>query len=279
MIELLSPTDLPRAREAGALVAGILQTLKSRCEVGTNLKDIDLWTAGMITEAGAQSCYVDYAPSFGRGPFGHYICTSVNDAVLHGLPYDYPLADGDLLTLDLAVSLGGVVADSAISFLVGEARPSESVALISATERALSAGIAAARPGVRVGDISAAIGTALGEAGYRINTEFGGHGVGSTMHQDPHIPNAGRPGRGYTLRPGLLLALEPWVMADTAELVIDADGWTLRSATGCRTAHSEHTIAITDDGAEILTLPKQADRRPAASVPRTPPRTPAADRA
>lgn len=136
MIEVLNSTELPRAREAGALVAGILQTLKSRCEVGTNLRDINLWARAMITEAGAQSCYVDYEPSFGRGPFGHYICTSVNDAVLHGLPYDYTLANGDLLTLDLAVSKGGVVADSAISFIVGDSKSSESVAMISATERA-----------------------------------------------------------------------------------------------------------------------------------------------
>ncbi|MFG3603185.1 type I methionyl aminopeptidase [Micromonospora chersina] len=253
MIEILDPTELPRAREAGALVAHILRTLRSRCEVGTNLRDIDRWAQAMITEAGAQSCYVDYEPSFGRGPFGHYICTSVNDAVLHGRPYDYTLADGDLLSLDLAVSHGGVVADSAVSFIVGDAKPAESVALISATERALSAGIAAAGPGARIGDISHAIGSVLRAAGYSVNTEFGGHGVGSTMHQDPHVPNTGRPGRGYPLRPGLLLALEPWVMADTAELVTDADGWTLRSATGCRTAHSEHTIAITDDGAEVLT--------------------------
>lgn len=257
MIEILDPTELPRAREAGALVAEILQTLKSRTAVGTNLLDIDRWARDMISAAGAESCYVDYAPSFGRGPFGHYICTSVNDAVLHGRPYDYTLADGDLLTLDFAVSQGGVVADSAISFIVGDARPAESLGLISATERALSAGIAAAGPGARIGDISHAIGSVLSEAGYPISTEFGGHGVGSTMHQDPHVPNNGRPGRGYRLRPGLLLALEPWVMADTAELVTDADGWTLRSATGCRTAHSEHTIAITDDGAEILTLPKR----------------------
>ncbi|WP_349877385.1 type I methionyl aminopeptidase [Micromonospora sp. HUAS YX12] len=257
MIEILSPADVRRARDTGALVAHILQTLRSRTTVGTNLLDIDRQAQRMIAEAGAQSCYVDYAPSFGRGPFGHYICTSVNDAVLHGLPHDYALADGDLLSLDLAVSLGGVVADSAISFLVGDARPAESVALIDATERALRAGIAAARPGARVGDLSHAIGSVLTEAGYSVNTEFGGHGVGSTMHQDPHVSNIGRPGRGYTLRPGLLLALEPWVMADTATLVTDADGWTLRSATGCRTAHSEHTIAITDDGAEILTLPKQ----------------------
>jgi methionyl aminopeptidase len=258
MIEILKPTELPRAKEAGALVADILQTLKSRTAVGTNLLDIDRWAKTMIVEAGALSCYVDYEPSFGRGPFGHYICTSVNDAVLHGLPSDYPLADGDLLSLDLAVSMGGVVADSAISFIVGDAQPPESVALISATERALYAGIAAAGPGARIGDISHAIGSTLHDAGYPINTEFGGHGVGSTMHQDPHVPNNGRPGRGYQLRPGLLLALEPWVMADTAQLVTDADGWTLRSATGCRTAHSEHTIAITGDGAEILTLPRQA---------------------
>jgi methionyl aminopeptidase len=253
MIEILSPSELLRAKDTGALVARILQTLKSRASVGTNLLDIDRWTAAMIADAGAQSCYVDYAPSFGRGPFGHYVCTSVNDAVLHGLPHDYALADGDLLTLDLAVSLGGVVADSANSFVVGDAAPAD-VALIEATERALAAGIAVAGPDVRLGDVSHAIGSVLGDAGYPVNTEFGGHGVGSTMHQDPHVPNAGRPGRGYRLRPGLLLALEPWVMVDTDELAVDADGWTLRSATGCRTAHSEHTIAVTDDGVEILTL-------------------------
>jgi methionyl aminopeptidase len=264
MIEILSPTELPRAREAGALVANILQTLRDRSAVGTNLLDIDQWAQTMIVEAGAVSCYVDYAPSFGRGPFGHYICTSVNDAVLHGLPADYALADGDLVSLDLAVSQGGVVADSAISFIVGDVQPPESVALIDATERALSAGIAAAGPGARIGDISHAIGSTLSQAGYRINTEFGGHGVGSTMHQDPHISNTGRPGRGYRLRPGLLLALEPWVMADTDQLVTDADGWTLRSATGCRTAHSEHTIAITSEGAEVLTVRKRAYSTPSA---------------
>ncbi|MFE4608082.1 type I methionyl aminopeptidase [Streptomyces niveus] len=258
MIEILNPTLVARARDTGALVADILQTLKSRSTTGTNLLDIDRWAKAMIIEAGAQSCYVDYEPSFGRGPFAHYICTAVNDAVLHGRPHDYALADGDLLTLDLAVSKGGVAADAAISFLVGEARPPASVAMIGTTERALAAGIAAAGPGARIGDISHAIGTVLGEAGYPINTEFGGHGIGSTMHQDPHVSNTGRPGRGYKLRPGLLLALEPWVMEDTARLVTDADGWTLRSATGCRTAHTEHTIAITEDGADILTLPKQA---------------------
>ncbi len=256
MIEILSPAELDRARETGALVAEILAELRSRATVGTNLLDLDRWTGEMIAAAGAASCYVDYAPSFGNGPFGHFVCTAVNDAVLHGMPHDRRLADGDLLTLDLAVCLGGIAADSAVSLVVGGARRPEDVAMIDATETALAAGIAAARPGARLGDVSHAIGTVLGDAGYAINTEFGGHGIGSTMHQDPHVANTGRPGRGYTLRPGLLLALEPWVMADTAELVTDADGWTLRSATGSRTAHSEHTIAVTEEGAEILTLPR-----------------------
>ncbi|MGW5194733.1 type I methionyl aminopeptidase [Kribbella sp. NPDC004138] len=255
MIEILDSRQLAQAKETGALVGGILQTLKSRTAVGTNLLDIDQWTKGLIADAGAQSCYVDYEASFGRGPFGHYICTAVNDAVLHGKPSDYQLADGDLLTLDLAVLLGGVAADAAISFVVGESKAPEDLAMIDATERALAAGIAAAVPDARIGDISRAIGDVLSKAGYPINTDFGGHGIGSTMHQDPHVSNTGRPGRGYKLRPGLLLALEPWVMQDTAELVTDEDGWTLRSVTGCRTAHTEHTIAITPDGPEILTKP------------------------
>ena len=254
MIEILNPSQVALARETGALVGEILQTMKSRSVVGTNLLDIDRWTKEMILGAGAESCYVDYAPSFGSGPFGHYICTGVNDAVLHGRPHDYTLADGDLLSLDLAILLGGIAADSAISFVVGETKPAESVALIDATERALAAGIEAAGPGVKMGDISHAIGSVLTGAGYKVNTEFGGHGIGSTMHQDPHVSNNGRKGRGYTLRPGLLLALEPWVMADTDKLITDTDGWTLKSSTGCRTAHSEHTIAVTDDGVEILTL-------------------------
>jgi methionyl aminopeptidase len=256
MIEILNSDELARAREAGALVGSILQSLKQRTTVGVNLLDLDRWTKQMIEDAGAQSCYVDYAPSFGRGPFGHYVCTAVNDAVLHGMPHDYALADGDLLTLDLAVTLRGISADAAISFVVGSTAGPEDLNLIDATERALAAAIAAARPGARIGDISHAIGSVLSNAGYPINLEFGGHGIGSTMHQDPHVANDGRPGRGYRLRPGLLLALEPWVMADTDELVTDADGWTLRSATGCRTAHTEHTIAITETGAEILTLPR-----------------------
>ncbi|WP_425860437.1 type I methionyl aminopeptidase [Arthrobacter sp. TWP1-1] len=253
MIEIYAPADLDRAKASGRFIGTTLQELKGRVKVGTNLLEIDQWTKEMIAQAGAVSCYVDYDPSFGDGAFGYYICTSVNDAVLHGKPHDYALNDGDLLTLDLAVSLNGIVADAAISFTVGESADPADVKMIETTERALAAGIAVAKPGARIGDISHAIGTVLSAAGYPINTDFGGHGVGSTMHQDPHIANDGRPGRGYQLRSGLLLAIEPWIMAGTAKLVTDADGWTLRSATGSRSAHSEHTIAITDDGPVILT--------------------------
>ncbi|ALG28426.1 type I methionyl aminopeptidase [Glutamicibacter halophytocola] len=256
MIEILTPAEVDRARDTGALVGTILATLKQRVKAGTNLLEIDAWTKEMILEAGAESCYVDYAPSFGNGPFGHYICTGVNDAVLHGLPRDYALAEGDLLSLDLAIKLRGFAADAAISFVVGSEGTAEDRKLIETTQRALAAGIAAASPEAKIGDLSYAMGAVLKAAGYKVNLEFGGHGIGSTMHQDPHVSNDGRPGRGYKLRAGLLLALEPWVMTNTDKLIMDKDGWTLRSSTGCRTAHTEHTIAITETGAEILTLPR-----------------------
>lgn len=256
MIELFDKTELVRAEASGHFVGEVLSALRDRATVGMNLLEIDRLAAQMIAQAGATSCYVDYAPSFGSGPFGHSICTSVNDAVLHGKPHDYRLADGDLVTLDFAASLGGIVTDAAVSFIVGGTKRPEDEKLISATSDALQAAIDIAGPGTRMGDISHTIGIVLEAAGYRVNTEFGGHGVGSTMHQDPSVPNNGRPGRGFTLRPGMLLAIEPWVMADTDRLITDTDGWTLKSATGCRTAHSEHTIAITDDGAQVLTLPR-----------------------
>ncbi len=252
MIELRTPAEIEQMRPAGRFVAEVLATLREETRVGTNLLTIDARAHEMIRRAGAESCYIDYHPSFGARPFGKVICTSINDAVLHGLPHDYSLRDGDLVTLDFAVSIDGWVADSAVSFVVGTPRD-EDLALIDTTERALEAAIAAATVGNRVGDISAAI-AAVGHAdGHSINTDFGGHGVGRTMHGDPHIPNDGKAGRGYPLRAGLVLALEPWLLATTDELVTDPDGWTLRSGDGSRGAHSEHTVAITDDGPIILT--------------------------
>lgn len=252
MVELKTAQEIEAMRTTGAFIAGLLDDLQARARVGVNLLDLEHRARQLIKERGAVSCYWDYAPSFGRGPFRNVICLSVNDAVLHGLPHDYVLRDGDLLSMDIAVSINGWVADSARSLIVGTPRV-EDQRLIEATERALAAGIEAARPGRRLGDISAAIGDVAADYGYPVNTEFGGHGLGRTMHEDPHVSNKGRAGRGLKLRPGLTLALEPWFARTTDRIVYDPDGWTIRSADGSRTAHSEHTIAVTDGAPLVLT--------------------------
>jgi methionyl aminopeptidase len=252
MIELRTPTEVDEMRPAGAFVASVLQATAAAAKVGVNLLSLDRLAHEMIRKAGAESCYIDYHPSFGASPFGKVICTSVNDAVLHGLPHDYALKDGDLLTLDFAASVNGWVADSAISVVVGTPRE-EDLRLIDTTTRALDAGIAAAQLGNRIGDISAAIAAVALADGLRINTDFGGHGVGRTMHGDPHIANNGRAGSGLPLRAGLVIAIEPWFLHTTDKIFTDPDGWTLRSADGSRGAHMEHTIAITDDGPLVLT--------------------------
>jgi methionyl aminopeptidase len=252
VVELKTAQEIEAMRTTGAFIAGLLDDLQARARVGVNLLDLEHRARQLIKERGAVSCYWDYAPSFGRGPFRNVICLSVNDAVLHGLPHDYVLRDGDLLSMDIAVSINGWVADSARSLIVGTPRV-EDQRLIEATERALAAGIEAARPGRRLGDISAAIGDVAADYGYPVNTEFGGHGLGRTMHEDPHVSNKGRAGRGLRLRPGLTLALEPWFARTTDRIVYDPDGWTIRSADGSRTAHSEHTIAVTDGAPLVLT--------------------------
>ncbi|MDP2774765.1 MAG: type I methionyl aminopeptidase [Nocardioides sp.] len=252
MIELRTPAQIEQMRPAGRFVASVISALSEKADVGVNLLELDALAHDMIRAEGAESCYIDYHPSFGAMPFGKVLCTSVNDAVLHGLPHDYTLQDGDLLSVDFAVSVDGWVADSAYSQVVGTPRQ-EDLDLIETTDRALAAGIAAATVGNRIGDISHAIGEVARAAGLGVNLQFGGHGVGRTMHGDPHIANDGRPGRGLKLRPGLVIAIEPWFLHTTDEIYIDKDGWTIKSQDGSRGAHMEHTIAITDDGPLILT--------------------------
>jgi methionyl aminopeptidase len=252
VIELRTPTQIEQMKPAGRFVADVLTALREHAAVGVNLLELDELAHKMIKDRGAESCYIDYHPSFGASPFGKVLCTSVNDAVLHGLPFDYTLQDSDLLSVDFAVSVDGWVADSALSVVVGTPRQ-EDLDLIETTTRALTAGIDAARVGNKIGDISHAIASVAREKGLKNNTQFGGHGVGRTMHGDPHIANDGRPGRGFKLQPGLVIAIEPWFLHTTDEIFTDPDGWTLRSADGSRGAHMEHTIAITEDGPLILT--------------------------
>lgn len=253
MIDLRTPGEIEAMKPAGRFVAEVLLATKKAATPGVNLLEIDALAHRMIREAGAESCYIDYHPSFGAMPFGKVICTSVNDAVLHGLPHDYSLRAGDLLSLDFAAKVNGWVSDSALSFVVGESPSAEDARLIATCEAALEAGITAALPGGRLGDVSAAIGAVARRAGYGVNLQFGGHGVGTEMHGDPHVPNDGRAGRGFPLKPGLVIAIEPWLMETTDEIVTDPDGWTLRSADGSRAAHVEHTVAITVDGPVVLT--------------------------
>ncbi|MFY1692058.1 type I methionyl aminopeptidase [Plantactinospora sp. WMMB782] len=252
MIEFKSAEEIGRMAVAGRFVGELLAELSGVAAVGVNLMDLEHHARRRISERGAESCYWDYAPSFGRGPFRNVLCLSVNDAVLHGLPHDYVLRDGDLLSIDMAVGIDGWVADSALSVVVGTPDPAD-LRLVEATEVALEAAIAAAQPGGRLGDISAAIGEVARSYGYGVNAEFGGHGIGRTMHEAPHVANSGRARRGLKLDPGLTLAIEPWFCRSTDKIRYDEDGWTIRSADGSRTAHSEHTVAITADGPRVLT--------------------------
>ncbi|GAB0102773.1 type I methionyl aminopeptidase [Nocardia sp. JMUB6875] len=252
MVELKSPAEIESMRVTGGFVAEVLSELREKAQIGVNLLDLEAVVRERIRRRGAVSCYWDYSPSFGRGPFRNTICLSVNDAVLHGLPFDYTLRDGDVLSMDLAVSIDGWVADSAVTTIIGTPDP-EDARLVRATEEALDAAIAVAQAGNTIGDLSAAIAAVARAGGYPINTEFGGHGLGRTMHEDPHVPNSGRVGRGFRLRPGLTIAVEPWFARTTDRIITDPDGWTLRSADGSRTAHSEHTIAITESGPQVLT--------------------------
>ncbi|HTA08206.1 MAG TPA: type I methionyl aminopeptidase [Streptosporangiaceae bacterium] len=253
MVELKSPTEIEAMRPAGRVVATALAQMRKQAAVGVSLIELDELARSVLAEYGATSPFLHYQPSFAHTPFPAVICASVNDAALHGIPGPYKLADGDLLSIDFGATLDGWTGDSAISFAVGTPRPAD-LRLIDTAERALAAGIAKAVPGGRLGDISAAIGAVARAGGYGLHTDFGGHGVGHTMHESPSVPNDGKAGRGLKLEAGLVIAIEPWFMAGGKDSYrVDPDGWTLRSGDGSRAAHVEHTVAITPTGPQILT--------------------------
>ena len=253
MVELKSPGEIDAMREAGLVVGNALAAVRQRTAVGVSLRELDAVARDALAAAGARSTFLGYHPPFAPAPFPAVICASVNDVALHGIPSAYRLRDGDVLSVDCGASVDGWAADAAETVIVGEAQP-EDVRLVEATRAALDAGIAAARPGNRIGDVSAAIGAVARLAGYGVNTDYGGHGIGRRMHEDPSVPNDGRRGRGLPLRAGLVVAIEPWFLAGGRPgYRVDDDGWTLRSADGSRAAHQEHTVAITPDGPRILT--------------------------
>jgi methionyl aminopeptidase len=253
VVEIKTPGEIDAIGAAGRVVADILAAARTVAAPGVALKELDAAAREILDQAGATSPFLNYHPGFAPIPYPAVICTSVNDAALHGIPGDYRLRDGDLLSVDAGATLDGWVGDAAVSFSVGAPADGDTE-LVTTTEAALAAGIEAARPGGRLGDISAAIGTVGKAGGYGISTDLGGHGVGRTMHEDPHIPNRGKAGRGLRLVPGLVLAIEPWFIAGGDDgIYLDEDGWTIRTADATRAAHAEHTIAITADGPRILT--------------------------
>jgi methionyl aminopeptidase len=255
MVEIKTGAALEAMREAGRVVAHALAAVREVADVGVSLSELDEAARAVLEEAGARSPFLGYRPSFAPTPFPAVICTSVNDAVVHGIPGDYRLRDGDLVSIDCGAELDGWTGDAAISFTTGTPRPAD-LELIDATQRALDAGIAAAVPGSRIGDISHAIGTVARTVRCGMPVDFGGHGIGRRMHEDPPVPNRGRPGRGFPLRPGLTLAIEPMLMAGGSDNYrTGTDGWTLLTTDGSRAAHIEHTVAVTEDGPRILTLP------------------------
>ncbi|MYS21906.1 methionyl aminopeptidase [Streptomyces sp. DvalAA-14] len=253
MVEIKSDAALDAMREAGRVVARALAVVREAAAVGVRLRTLDEAARTVLAEAGARSPFLGYRPAFAPTPFPAVICASVNDAVVHGIPGDYALRDGDLVSIDCGAELDGWTGDAAVSFTVGAARPDD-LRLIAATQRALDAGIAAAVVGNRIGDIAHAVGAVAVKAACGMPADFGGHGIGRRMHEDPPVPNRGRPGRGFPLRPGLALAIEPMLMAGGRDAyTTDPDGWTLRTTDGTRAAHIEHTIAITEQGPRILT--------------------------
>ncbi|ONI86854.1 type I methionyl aminopeptidase [Saccharothrix sp. ALI-22-I] len=257
MIELKSPGELDAMRAAGVVVADALAAVRDRARVGVSLLELDEVAHQVIRDAGAGSSFLNYLPSFAPTPFPGVICASVNDLIVHGIPDRYRLREGDLVSIDCGAHLDGWHGDSAISFVVGEADPAD-LLLIDTARRALDAGIAAAVPGAKLGDVSHAVGVIGRAAGYGMPADFGGHGIGRAMHEAPGVPNEGTPGRGLTLVPGMAIAIEPMFHAGGSDEYYAAeDGWALHTVDGSRAAHVEHTVAITEDGPRVLTAPRQ----------------------
>jgi methionyl aminopeptidase len=246
-VEIKTPEQVAAMRRAGLVVGGTLEVLRAAVRPGVTTAELDAIAEDAIRTAGATPSFLGYEG------FPASICASVNDEVVHGIPGERDLVEGDLLSLDCGAIVDGWHGDAAITVPVGAVRP-ELTTLVTDTEAALWAGIAAARPGGRVGDISAAVEARLRAAGrYGILEDYTGHGIGTAMHQPPDVPNVGRAGRGVRLVEGIALAVEPMVTMGSHETELLDDEWTVVTADGSWAAHAEHTFALTDRGAWVLT--------------------------
>jgi methionyl aminopeptidase len=238
-------------RQAGRIVAEVLEGMRERVAPGVTTAELNELAEAVIRKYNAVPSFLGY-PSGSAHPFPASVCASVNDELVHGIPGPRVLQEGDIISIDVGTILDGYHGDAAVTLPVGQISP-ETQRLLEVTKGALCAGIAAARVGNRSGDISAAIQTHVESRGYEVVREYTGHGIGRKMHEDPQVPNYGQPGRGVHLRKGLTVALEPMVLAGDSRVKVLDDRWTVASYDGKLTAHFEHTIAVTDGEAEILT--------------------------
>ena len=233
-------------RAAGQLTGMVLQELRRMAEPGISTLEIDRAAEKMIRDAGG-------LPTFkGYHGFPYSICASVNEQVVHGFPSDYKLKDGDIFSIDCGVTLGGFVGDTATTVPVGKVN-TECLELVRVTEECLELAIEQCRPGKHLGDIGAAVQQHAEARGYSVVREYVGHGIGRRMHEDPQIPNYGKPGQGPKIKAGYVFAVEPMINLGTHYTKVLADGWTVVTLDGKPSAHAEHTIAITEDGPEVLT--------------------------
>lgn len=255
-IVIKSERELARMRETGRLVALILDAVEAACVPGVTTAELDAIAARELARAGARSAFVGYRAGGGAPPYPASLCTSINQVVVHGIPGRQVLREGDIIGIDFACFVDGWCADSARTVAVGVVS-APARALLDATREALERAIAECLPGRRLGDLGAAVEGCAAEHGFAVVRDFVGHGIGRRMHEQPSVPNHGRPGTGLRLKPGMALAIEPMLNAGSGRIRMLDDGWTVVTADGALSAHVEHTVAITDDGPVVLTAAAQ----------------------
>ncbi|XVQ11968.1 type I methionyl aminopeptidase [Spirillospora sp. CA-255316] len=255
MVTYREPRELEIMREAGRVVARTLDAVRHAAEPGVSLAELDAVAARTIKELDARPSFLHYHPRWSATPYPASVCVSVNEVIVHGIPDGRVLRAGDLVSVDCGAEVGGYHGDAAVTFAVGAADEAGR-RLMDVTRLALERAIEAARPGARMGDLGHAVERTARDAGYGILEGCTGHGIGTAMHEDPEVPNVGRPGHGLVLREGLTIAIEPMFEEGGRDDAVGLqDGWSIATADGSRAAHFEHTIAVTADGPVILTLP------------------------
>jgi methionyl aminopeptidase len=255
MVTLKNQAEIDRMRVAGRVVAATLSRVAAAAEAGITLRELDEIGAACIREHGATPSFLHYRPGFASTPYPATLCLSVNDVIVHGIPGDQVLAEGDILSIDGGAIVDGFHGDAAVTVPVGTVDEA-ATRLMDVTRRSLDAAIRAAVPGGRMGDIGSAVEKIARDNGLGILAGCGGHGIGTAMHEDPSVPNTGRAGRGMKLKAGLVIAIEPMLIESGGdEGYTLSDGWSIATTDGSRAAHFEHSIAITKDGPVILTLP------------------------